>query len=118
MAKTLSTSDENHLRRLVAWVDCAAGQDPDAMVETVRGICERLGDVSDEGKARLVEAHAQACNTPQYIRAAIKALRKLLAQKDAAPYLSAMNIAGAALMPAEPAQTWLISCDGTAERVT
>ena len=76
------------------------------MVETVRGICERLGDVSDEGKARLVEAHAQACNTPKYIRAAIKALRKLLEQKDPAPYLPAMNIAGAALMPAEPVQTW------------
>lgn len=80
---TLTAAEVNHLRRLVAWVDCDAGQEPDAMVDMVRAICERLGDVSEEGKARLVESHAQASNVPQYVRAAIKALRKTLAAQPA-----------------------------------
>ena len=79
----LTAAEVNHLRRLVAWVDCDAGQEPDAMVDMVRAICGRLGDVSEEGKARLVESHAQASNVPQYVRAAIKALRKTLAAQPA-----------------------------------
>jgi hypothetical protein len=80
---TLTAAEVSHLRRLVAWVDCDAGQEPDAMVDTVRAICERLGDVSEEGKARLVASHAQASNAPRYVRAAIKALRKTLAAQPA-----------------------------------
>lgn len=80
---TLTAAEVNHLRRLVAWVDCDAGQEPDAMPDMVRAICERLGDVSEEGKARLVESHAQASAVPQYVRAAIKALRKTLAAQPA-----------------------------------
>lgn len=69
-----------HLKRLIAWVECEAGQSPEEMVTTVRKIALTIGDVSEEGKARLVEAHQKASNVPKYVWAAIKALRKTLEQ--------------------------------------
>jgi hypothetical protein len=49
------------------------------MVPMVQSIVRKIGEVSPEGKARLVQAHAEASNVPQYIRTALKALEKKLA---------------------------------------
>jgi vacuolar-type H+-ATPase subunit H len=75
----LTEAEMNHLRRLLGWAACEAGQAPEELVETVRKIAPVIGsDVSDEGKARLVEAHKKADAVPKYVRAAIKALNKAL----------------------------------------
>lgn len=78
-ACTMTAAELNHLRRLLGWVRCEVGQPPDEMVPMVQNIVRRIGEVSPEGKARLVEAHAQANNVPQYVRAALKALATTLA---------------------------------------
>jgi hypothetical protein len=83
MGHQLTDAEINHLRRLLGWVECEAGQAPDEMVEMVRKIAPAIHGVSDEGKARLVEAHQKASNVPKYVRSAIKALRKTLAPYDA-----------------------------------
>lgn len=72
----MKRSDLNHLRRLVAWVRCEIDQDPAEMQKTMIDIADKLGhpEVSDEGKARLVERYRRAAAVPQYVRDAIKAL--------------------------------------------
>lgn len=77
----LTKAEINHLRRLIGWVACEVGQEPDEMVSMVRKIAPAIHDASDEGKARLVEAHQKASDVPKYVRAAIKALRKTLEQR-------------------------------------
>lgn len=79
MKRRLSASEINHLRRLLGWVRCDIGQTPDEMVETVRKIADVIHDCSDEGKQRLVEAHQRAARVPKYVRDAVKALEKILA---------------------------------------
>lgn len=77
---TLTESEIRHLHRLLGWVSCEIGQAPDEMVTTVQSIASKINEpISQEGKARLVQAHAEACNVPAYVRAALKALRKRLA---------------------------------------
>src|SRR5690348_1691385 len=75
MAKQLSKSDVNHLRRLLGWVRCEVGQSPEELVATVRHIASKI-DIGEYGKQRMVEAHQQASRVPKYIRAALKALEK------------------------------------------
>lgn len=74
----LTEAEINHLRRLIGWVACEAGQTPEELIATVRKIAPAIQDVSEEGKARLVEAHQQAEAVPKYVRAAIKALSKAI----------------------------------------
>lgn len=75
----MKRSDINHLRRLIAWVDCEVGQSPDDMVKTVQTITAKIGEqnIDDEGKHRLVEAHDKSRNVPKYVRDALTALRKV-----------------------------------------
>lgn len=73
----LTEAEVNHLRRLIGWVACKVGQTPEEMISTVRKIAPAIQDVSEEGKARLVEAHTKAKAVPMYVRAAIKALSKV-----------------------------------------
>lgn len=81
MKRPLTDAEANHLRRLLGWVACEIGQSPDEMVDTVRKIEPAIDyDISDEAKTRLVQAHQKAANVPKYVRAAVKALRKSLAQ--------------------------------------
>ena len=75
---TLTAAEVNHLRRLLSWACCEVGQPPEEMVPMVQSIARQLGEVSQEGKARLVESHAKASNVPKYVRAALKALQKTL----------------------------------------
>ncbi|MFT0532228.1 hypothetical protein ACMHYJ_05245 [Castellaniella hirudinis] len=72
----MKRSDLNHLRRLVAWVRGAIGQDPAEMQKTMIDIADKIGHmgISDEGKARLVESYRRAEAVPQYVRDAVKML--------------------------------------------
>ncbi|MBV2181724.1 MAG: hypothetical protein KUL86_10895 [Castellaniella sp.] len=74
----MKRSDLNHLRRLVSWVRCEIGQDPAEMQKTMINIADKLSveshEISDEGKARMVESYRRAAAVPQYVRDAIKAL--------------------------------------------
>lgn len=97
-AGILTPAEINHLRRLLGWVRCEIGQAPDEMVPMVRGIVERLGDVSEEGKARLVEQYAEASNVPKYVRAAVKALEKTL-PAAADGWLPEAEVAGPPALP-------------------
>lgn len=97
---SLTPSEANHLRRLVGWVRCEVGQPPDEMVPMVQSIVRQLGEVSQEGKARLAESHAAASNVPKYVRAAIKALQKTLLAPPAAGVLPAADEVGAPALPA------------------
>ena len=81
---SLTGPELNHLRRLIGWVRCEVGQSPDEMVPMVQGIVRQIGDVSQDGKARLVQAHAESSNVPKYVRAAVKALEKTISTKPEA----------------------------------
>jgi len=74
----LTPAEINHLRRLIGWAACEVGQSPEEMVATVQRIAPAIHDTSEEGKARLVQAHQKASNVPKYVWAAIKALRKAI----------------------------------------
>jgi hypothetical protein len=80
MSKTLSTAEINHLRRLVAWIDCEIGQSPEEMIETAKAIAPGVGEVSNEGKQRLQASLEKSANVPKYVRQAIKVLRKAVEQ--------------------------------------
>ena len=78
MKRRLTTAEINHLRRLISWVACDVGQAPEELVATVQKIVPAIGDISDAGKGRLVEAHARASAVPKYVHAAVVALRKAI----------------------------------------
>lgn len=80
MAKTLSTAEVNHLRRLVAWIDCEIGPSPEEIIATARGITPSVGEVDDEAKQRMTASLEKAAAVPKYVRQAVKALRKATAQ--------------------------------------
>lgn len=80
MRPNLTQAQVNHLRRLLGWVRCEVGQTPDEIVETMRG--PNMPEPSPEGKARLLECHAKAAAVPKYVRAAVKALEKLLVKQE------------------------------------
>lgn len=72
--RQLSVAEINHLRRLIGWVRCEIGQDPDEMLAMLRDLAEKISPVDAAGVARLREAHEKAAKVPGYIRAGIKAL--------------------------------------------
>jgi hypothetical protein len=80
--RPLTDAEVNHLRKLLGWIDCEIGQAPDDMVNTVKGVAAKIGEIDKEGQARLVEAHNKSASVPQYVRAAIKALKKTLVKVD------------------------------------
>ncbi|WOB11298.1 hypothetical protein [Piscinibacter gummiphilus] len=74
----LTPSQVNHLRRLLGWVRCEAGQEPEALVRTVKTVLPGLGEQpSAEAQKRLVVAHDAAMKVPRYVWAGIKALSRL-----------------------------------------
>ncbi|WP_275628787.1 hypothetical protein [Pseudomonas sp. 273] len=81
-ARRLSRSEMNHLRRLIAWVRCEVGAQPEEIITTVHELAPQLGDISEDAKQRLAKWHQRAEAVPQYVRAAIKALEKV-AQEEA-----------------------------------
>lgn len=64
MAKSLSKSDVNHLRRLLGWVRCEIPPAPDEVVKIVHSIAPAID--------------SEASSVPKYIRAALKALAPLV----------------------------------------
>ena len=78
MKRRLTTAEINHLRRLLGWVACEAGQTPEELIATAQKVAPAVGAIDDAAKARLVEAHAKAAAVPKYVHAAIKALRKAI----------------------------------------
>jgi len=81
MSKTLSTAEINHLRRLLGWIRCEVGQSPDELVETLKKIAPAVGEVSDAGRQRTVESMEKAASVPLYVRSALKALSKAIADQ-------------------------------------
>ncbi|HHA2711734.1 hypothetical protein [Stenotrophomonas maltophilia] len=79
----LTQAQTNHLRRLLAWVRGEVGQTPQEMVETLRGLGP-MPEPSAEAKARLVDSYKRAEAVPKYVRAAVKALEKLLLKQEGA----------------------------------
>lgn len=79
----MKQSDLNHLRRLVAWVRCEIGQEPEDVVTTYREIAEQLNHppITDAARQRMVADYERAHHAPKYVRAAVKALSKVV--KDA-----------------------------------
>ncbi len=79
----LTQAQANHLRRLLAWVRGEVGQTPQEMVETLRSLGP-MPEPSAEAKARLVDSYKRAEAVPKYVRAAVKALEKLLLKQEGA----------------------------------
>lgn len=48
----------------------------------MKSIAPAFQDISDEGKARLVDYHKKIVAVPLYVRAAVKALEKTIAKQD------------------------------------
>lgn len=80
MAKSLSTSQVNHLRRLIGWVACEIGQSPEEMRATLESIAPAFAgkEISDEAKESLVKTYDESKAVPIYVRKAIKALRPVV----------------------------------------
>ena len=76
----LTTSEANHLRRLMGWVRCEVGESPDEMLETVKRIAPAIDVVSERAQKSLVASYRQAENVPKYVRAALKVLTKVAAR--------------------------------------
>jgi len=82
MNRALSKAEVNHLRRLIGYVRCEIMQSPDELVATVQSICPTIGEISEEGKQRLVESYEKAIAVPKYVRDAIKALEKVIIENQ------------------------------------
>lgn len=82
MPKTLSNAEINHLRRLLGWVECEIGQSPEEIAETVKSIAPAVGEPDDASKQRLVESYEKAASVPKYLRQAVKALKKAMADQQ------------------------------------
>jgi hypothetical protein len=106
----MKDSDINHLRRLLGFVRCEIGQAPDDMVAMVQSILPRIGEVSDEGKDRMVRSYLKSAAIPQYVRAAIKALEKVVSEQSK----RSNNVGGRARGSCTEA---LPGCSGTTRRL-
>lgn len=79
MSKTLSTAEINHLRRLLGWVRCEVGQSSEELIATAKAIAPAVGELTPEGRQRMIESAEKADSVPKYVRQAIKALEKAIA---------------------------------------
>ena len=72
----MKQSDLNHLRRLLGWIRCDIGQSPAELQQTMIDVADGLGhpEISQDARARMVEAYRRAESIPLYVRAAVKAL--------------------------------------------
>ena len=78
----MKQSDLNHLRRLLGWIRCDIGQSPAELQQTMIDVADGLGhpEISQDARARMVEAYRRAESIPLYVRAAVKALEKALSK--------------------------------------
>lgn len=86
MRPNLTQAQVNHLRRLLGWVRCEYGQEPAVYAEQAKDMIARLEHAgfktSDDAKAYIAESYMHKASTPKYVRAAVKALEKLLVKQD------------------------------------
>ncbi|MCL0277520.1 hypothetical protein M2R41_14650 [Pseudomonas aeruginosa] len=76
-ARRLTRAEMNHLRRLIGWVRCEVGAEPEEIVTAAKEALDQFQGVSEDGKRRLLEHYQKSAAIPKYIRAAIKALEKV-----------------------------------------
>lgn len=86
MKPNLTHVQVNHLRRLLGWVRCEYGQEPAAYAEQAKEMITKLEGAgfktSDDAKAYIAESYMHKASTPKYVRAAVRALEKLLVKQD------------------------------------
>lgn len=84
MTVKLTDAEFNHLWRLVGWVRCSIGPSPEENADIVRFVHGQLdGQLSDQGRERLIETQRRAESVPKYVRAAVKALTKAMHEQQA-----------------------------------
>ncbi len=76
-ARRLTRAEMNHLRRLIGWVRCEVGAEPEEIVTAAKETLDHFQGVSEDGKHRLLEHYQKSAAVPKYIRAALKALEKV-----------------------------------------
>lgn len=83
MNLALVASDVNHLRRLLAYIDLELGQEPEAMIATLKAIAPAvMPEIDPTGIQRLKDSCDKSVAVPKYVRAAIKALKARLVKGD------------------------------------
>lgn len=85
-AMPMTESEVNHLRRVLAWMRCEMGQEPDEMVAMGNAIIAKVGPLEDpDGAAmRLQAGYEHSARTPAYIRHGVKMLTKALRDHERA----------------------------------
>lgn len=80
----MTEAEVNHLRRVLGWMRCEMGQEPDEMVAMTNALVARLGPLEDpEGaRVRLQASYERAASYPAYIRHGIKMLTKALREHE------------------------------------
>jgi hypothetical protein len=79
--KTLKQSDINHLQKLLGWVECLIGQDESQVVELAKNLAPKLIEIGkdpSEVKDVFIDDLKRSQQTPLYVRAAVKTLRKII----------------------------------------
>ena len=82
-ARRLTRAEMNHLRRLIGWVRCEVGAEPEEVVAAAKGALDHFQCVTEDGKQRLLEHYQKSVAVPNYIRAALKALEKVCLEEPA-----------------------------------
>lgn len=76
-ARRLTGAEMNHLRRLIGWVRCEVGAEPEEIVTAAKEALVHFQCVTEDGKQQLLEHYQKSVAVPNYIRAAVKALEKV-----------------------------------------
>jgi hypothetical protein len=80
----MRVAEVNHLRRMLGWLRCEMGQEPDEMVVMGNAIAAKIGPLADpEGaRLRLQAGYEHAASYPAYLRQAVKMLTKALREHE------------------------------------
>ncbi|HFH4607919.1 hypothetical protein [Pseudomonas aeruginosa] len=82
-ARRLTRAEMNHLRRLIGWVRCEVGAEPEKIATAAKEALVHFQCVTEDGKQRLHEHYQKSVAVPKYIRAALKALEKVCLEEPA-----------------------------------
>ncbi|HHH9219766.1 TPA: hypothetical protein ACP303_004227 [Pseudomonas aeruginosa] len=82
-ARRLTRAEMNHLRRLIGWVRCEVGAEPEKIATAAKEALVHFQCVTEDGKQRLLEHYQKSVAIPNYIRAALKALEKVCQEEPA-----------------------------------
>ncbi len=59
-ARRLTRAEMNHLRRLIGWVRCEVGAEPEEIVTTAKEALDHFQCVTEDGKQRLLEHYQKS----------------------------------------------------------